>query len=444
MKSLPGNLTIKTEIYGENKYHLIDYHSLHLDEKSIKVRNLGDLYYNNYSIFFGKNCFETENKSLYLFSIDLKNNTYLIKTKTLSSDFLLLTNSNSPFLVLNKKKKDLYNLCENDIFKIGKLYIKVRKIKLINSEIRFKIKNKLGKNKSVIFGSPRNSLKIFNNSTNKINKICLNSSNQEKIFLKKNKSSKNKCKLKLKDYSINEKKNDIICRICYCSNSTVNNPLINVCKCKGSMEYIHYKCLKEWIDSKILKEGYNSEYRITYNENIFKCELCKEKYPEYIEYKNNIYNLIFYQPSFKEYCILETIRIDENRIKYYHIISLEEKKNICIGRNERCDLYFNELSLSNEHCYIRKENNNLYLEDNNSTFGTLVLIQNSIMELIPSNLFKIQINNIYFTFNYKLKNSLFSCFCAEEIGNTISYNKQNHMAIKKNYMINKKYDIYIY
>ena len=254
MKSLPGNLTIKTEIYGENKYHLIDYHSLHLDEKSIKVRNLGDLYYNNYSIFFGKNCFETENKSLYLFSIDLKNNTYLIKTKTLSSDFLLLTNSNLPFLVLNKKKKDLYNLCENDIFKIGKLYIKVRKIKLINSEIRFKIKNKLGKNKSVIFESPSNSLKIFNNSTNKINKICLNSSNQEKIFLKKNKSSKNKCKLKLKDYSINEKKNDIICRICYCSNSTVNNPLINVCKCKGSMEYIHYKCLKEWIDSKILKE----------------------------------------------------------------------------------------------------------------------------------------------------------------------------------------------
>ena len=102
------------------------------------------------------------------------------------------------------------------------------------------------------------------------------------------------------------------------------------------------------------------------------------------------------------------------------------------------------MSLSNEHCYIRKENNNLYLEDNNSTFGTLVLIQNSIMELIPSNLFKIQINNIYFTFHYKLKNSLFSCFCAEEIGNTISYNKQNHMAIKKNYMINKKYDIYIY
>ncbi len=204
MISLPGNLTIKTEIYGENKYHLINYHSLNLYEKSIKIENVGRLYYNNYSIFFEKNLFENVNKSLHLFSIDFKNNTYIIKTKGLSSDFL--TYSNIPFIVLNKKKNDLYKLCENDIFKIGKLYIKVRKIKLINSEIRFKIKNKLGKNKSVIFESPSNSLKIFNNSTNKINKICLNSSNQEKIFLKKNKSSKNKCKLKLKDYSINEKK----------------------------------------------------------------------------------------------------------------------------------------------------------------------------------------------------------------------------------------------
>jgi hypothetical protein len=42
----------------------------------------------------------------------------------------------------DKKKKDLYKLCENDIFKIGKLYIKVRNIKLINSEIIFKTKYK--------------------------------------------------------------------------------------------------------------------------------------------------------------------------------------------------------------------------------------------------------------------------------------------------------------
>ena len=48
MISLPGNLTIKTEIYGENKYHLINYHSLNLYEKSIKIENVENLYYNNY------------------------------------------------------------------------------------------------------------------------------------------------------------------------------------------------------------------------------------------------------------------------------------------------------------------------------------------------------------------------------------------------------------
>ena len=444
MISLPGNLTIKTEIYGENKYHLINYHSLNLYEKSIKIENVGRLYYNNYSIFFEKNLFENVNKSLHLFSIDFKNNTYIIKTKGLSSDFL--TYSNIPFIVLNKKKNDLYKLCENDIFKIGKLLIKVRKIRLINSDMIYKRKFKLYKNKSVKFKNHIKLLNILNNSTNKINlsQLSLNSSNQEKKLSMKNNLSKKQYKLKLKNNILSVNKKDFICRICYSSTSSINNPLINICKCDGSMKYIHYKCLKEWIDSQILKEDYKNKKVITYNENIFKCELCKEKYPEYIEYNNKLYNIIFYKPSFKEYCILETNIIeDDNMIKYYHIISLEEKNNICIGRNQKCDLYINEISLSNEHCYIRKENNNLFLEDNNSKFGTLVLIQNNIMKLIPSKLLRIQINNIYITFNYKIKSSLFSCFCAKEIDNYISYNKQNHKAIRNYDIVKKNFDIYI-
>ena len=65
------------------------------------------------------------------------------------------------------------------------------------------------------------------------------------------------------------------------------------------------------------------------------------------------------------------------------------------------------------------------------------------MKLIPSKLLRIQINNIYITFNYKIKSSLFSCFCAKEIDNYISYNKQNHKAIRNYDIIKKNFDIYI-
>ena len=44
------------------------------------------------------------------------------------------------------------------------------------------------------------------------------------------------------------------CRICYGENSNDENPLICPCICKGSMKYIHYECLKNWLNSKIEEE----------------------------------------------------------------------------------------------------------------------------------------------------------------------------------------------
>jgi len=35
-----------------------------------------------------------------------------------------------------------------------------------------------------------------------------------------------------------------VCRICYGKDTSVENPLICPCICKGSMKYIHFQCLK--------------------------------------------------------------------------------------------------------------------------------------------------------------------------------------------------------
>jgi hypothetical protein len=42
-----------------------------------------------------------------------------------------------------------------------------------------------------------------------------------------------------------------ICRICYMEeDSDIKNPLVQPCKCSGSMKYIHLNCLKQWLYTK--------------------------------------------------------------------------------------------------------------------------------------------------------------------------------------------------
>ena len=44
------------------------------------------------------------------------------------------------------------------------------------------------------------------------------------------------------------------CKICLCDESTEEDPLISPCKCKGSCEFIHVGCLRNWINSKVKKD----------------------------------------------------------------------------------------------------------------------------------------------------------------------------------------------
>ncbi|XP_052415337.1 E3 ubiquitin-protein ligase MARCHF7 isoform X2 [Carassius gibelio] len=60
-----------------------------------------------------------------------------------------------------------------------------------------------------------------------------------------------------------------LCRICQMGEQSSSNPLIEPCKCTGSLQYVHQDCIKKWLHSKI-SSGSNLEAITT-------CELCKEK-----------------------------------------------------------------------------------------------------------------------------------------------------------------------
>ena len=44
------------------------------------------------------------------------------------------------------------------------------------------------------------------------------------------------------------------CRVCFIEDDDENDPLISPCKCTGSVRYIHYDCLKKWLNSKIVSK----------------------------------------------------------------------------------------------------------------------------------------------------------------------------------------------
>ena len=44
-----------------------------------------------------------------------------------------------------------------------------------------------------------------------------------------------------------EVSSDRQCRICFDGLSGPENPLVSLCRCAGSVKYVHYKCLKDWV-----------------------------------------------------------------------------------------------------------------------------------------------------------------------------------------------------
>ena len=222
------------------------------------------------------------------------------------------------------------------------------------------------------------------------------------------------------------------CRICYGTDFSIENPLISPCICKGSMKYIHYQCLKNWIKSKIevdlnINPEIEEEVGLTYCAKDLVCELCKNKFPDYINHKGKIYNISFYKPKFKQFIILESIRNDRYKTKFIHILSFDNNKyQISLGRSNDCELSIPELSVSRFHCFIHKDNGKIYIEDNNSKFGTCLLLQNPNILMIDNSPLRLLKGKTYIKLKLFINSHFFSCCNTNTFDKTIfSYQKQN-------------------
>ena len=488
-------LKIKSRVWKKDNVELIDYLNHDTLINYISVTSSGVLRKSSdkkVTFLQGDNFAKTE---MDLVKIHKNNNSgrYLINCGTWPKELSKLVDQQGIFLVyrgltlkdLNRVKTyRYYKLSQGDIIKLGRIYFKVLEINLKKNNINSKKTNPKINGNTILHSSNSSSFIInqqqiiqgiyspkwnnkkhsqimfnINNSliTARNNKLQnnndsidlftkrkvmpllprINSSNDLFVLKKISKSKKLKSSQDLDNIilkptnPITKNKNKPSCRICYGEDTNEENPLICPCICKGSMKYIHYQCLRNWLNSKIEEEFSeetieNNQDCISYNRKEIACELCKEKFPDYIIHNNIYYNILFYKPKFEEFIILESMKSSIVKNKYYHVISFDNKEFINIGRATECELSLPELSVSRNHCLIHKEKGKLYLEDNTSKFGTLVLIQNKNMIVNDFMTLKIQVKKTFLKFKLDIPFSFsWGCCGRSDTIERMDYQAQN-------------------
>jgi hypothetical protein len=386
--------------------------------------------------------------------------------------------SNLSWIVYKSKKspmnKSKYIIKEGDVIKLGREILLVKNIhikKNINKNERINNKETIKDNNGIIVSfhtQTSQSLNLnedFNNFENNDNNLeekeeCANNETGGDENNEKSSNNEKENKNKTKDLiscnesdknSLNPKKNKKICRICYMKETDKKyNPLIKPCKCSGSMKYIHYQCLLHWLKTKVLVNNNNycdNGFFSIYLLNLIECELCKNPLPNYIQHENKIYSLIDYDKFNKErknkkkeggkintndnYIIFDEVNPGKQGNKFRFLVKFDSDNIIKIGRGLEMQLILNDISVSRSHCQLKiDEEGNLILEDSNSKFGSLVLVQADLIEILKGKTLTLQVGTNYLNLKLGIPKNTFGCCGVEEIDERNSYEKINSNAIK--------------
>ena len=479
---------MKTETWGREINEIVNYDSKELVNTELKIRSKGCLYRLHNRIFFMS---EDTNLNDYeiLLKINKNENRYEINLNKYELDDKenIITANSAWFLLKKSKMKEKYNkyrLKKGDIIKIGRIFTKIKDIKFAknkkskkeNSSFDFELisnKSKNGnnnnnnkilllkdidnlnnekeskshKNKIYSLANQRNatdsnlqeSIQILNLNSNNNNNN--KNSTDKKLKLMENEENDITNNNKIKKIEIKSTKKIKICRICYLEEeSPEENPLVQPCKCSGSLKYIHLKCLKHWIMTRSCQKIEEGDFCNVFLFKEVECEICKAKLPDLINHKGKYHYLLDFSDNFQRYLILETLTLDEEGNKFIYVISLLNKR-IKIGRGILSDILLSDVSVSRIHCMIDVEGDNVFIVDNDSKFGTLILIQTPIIKMTENLPLFIQVGRTFLNFEIKkIEKNFFSCCNVSENANIFYYYMQNDKQVKLNSMLTVKND----
>lgn len=196
------------------------------------------------------------------------------------------------------------------------------------------------------------------------------------------------------------------CRICLGWDWDRDDPMVSPCKCIGTVKYIHINCLKELLKSRMNTR--KNEYYVSMSwENVF-WELCKTKIPDtiHIKYESNSMrdSHVTSQEAIKmvhlievpeeiwdcPYIMMDCLNVPmfkKNTAKIVYFIRMWES-TVVIGRGQSSNVRLADISISRQHTNFHlTKNNEIYLTDHASKFGTLIL-QKEPLVLNPKSKFK--------------------------------------------------------
>ena len=487
-------MSVSTETWGREACELIDYDSENLHKSSYEINDNGYIYRSANEIMISKDEL-IENNFEKLLKIKKNENNYeIIRNTYLKDEKENITSKNSAWFLLKKSKMNdklsKYKIHQGEIIKIGRITTRIK-------EIRFdKNTNKSNHNNTI------NNSKINNNSINSKNNHLLLKDIDDDILIQKkdlkldfkkqfyekivdmaNQRSATDANMKDKiqilsinnviqnkanipnDNSNNKfntinnntlatentlsvhtenKKKKKVCRICYTEEEDgMENPIVQPCHCLGSCKYIHLNCLKQWINTKSCLKIDQNDYCSVFIFTETECEICKAKLPDLVEHNGNLYSLLDFSDEFLNYLILESITLDKENNKFLYVISLDKKEDIKVGRGQFCDIILSDVSVSRIHSLITVEGKNIYIRDNNSKFGTLILMQAEKLKMTEDLPLHIQVGRTYFNFVLKSP-KVFGCCGVSENPNILYYFRQNEKVINNVFTVkteeNKNYD----
>ena len=275
------------------------------------------------------------------------------------------------------------------------------------------------------------------NLGDRIQVLALNKSNKENIMSNNNEMINNVEKIEINHNKI--KKQNSVCRICYGEEEDEKeNPMVQPCQCSGSLKYIHLQCLKHWIMTKSCTKVDDNDCCKVFLFKEIECEICKSKFPDLINHNGKHYSLLDFSDEYKNYFTIETLTLDEENNKFLYLITLDKKSEIKVGRGILSDILLSDVSVSRVHCLFYIEGKNIYLKDNNSKFGTLVLVQTPTIRIAENLPLYLQVGRTFFNFNVKTNSNIFSCCGVEENPNIFYYYNQNEKQVKLNRIITVK------
>ena len=238
------------------------------------------------------------------------------------------------------------------------------------------------KNMVIRFG--RQILKITELNLKK-KKVNIKKQRKKLYYLKNMKNQLSKLSSKKSQFNDSEKYmtgqniSALHCRICL-EQETEKNPFEkNLCLCSKTMP-AHIKCLLQWLETKC-KKNKKKNRLITYNLKDLKCDICLKSYPEKILINGKQENMINLQPDGEDpYLIIDIYSIKGGNIIKKMLILLEWDEDLVfsVGRNDKNDIVFKDISVSREHGIFYWKDNILYVFDRDSKFGTYFLVDKKI------------------------------------------------------------------